>query len=102
MLRAQQPSTDCWPYPFPPSPWKHTQPPGDNSLLTPKKETANIQTPTPKINSNPPKNTKGVTLHRNSLTRVEFGFPKLTEKEKHKQDEEAQKPFLVKATGEFT
>ena len=33
---------------------------------------------------------------------VQFGFPKFTEKEKHKQEEEAQKPFLVKATGEFT
>ena len=80
----------------------NTEHPGNNSLLTPKKETANIHTPTPKINSNPPKNTKGVFLHRNSLTRVEFGFPKLTEKEKHKHDEEDQKPFPVKGTGEFT
>ena len=28
-------------------------------------------------------------LHRSSLTRLQFGFPKVTEKEKHKQDEEA-------------
>ena len=34
--------------------------------------------------------------------KLQFGFPKYTEKEKHKQDEEAQKPFPVKATGEFT
>ena len=27
-------------------------------------------------------------MHRSSLTRLQFGFPKLTEKEKHKQDEE--------------
>ena len=41
-------------------------------------------------------------LHRGSLTRLKFDFPELTEKEKHKQDEEAQKPFPVKGTGEFT
>ena len=69
-------------------------------MLTPKKETANIQTPTPKINSNPLKKYKGVLLHRSSLTRLQFGFPKLTEKGKHKQVEEAQKPFPIK--GEFT
>ena len=34
--------------------------------------------------------------------KLQFGFPKFTEKEKHKHDEEAQKPFPVKATGEFT
>ena len=39
---------------------------------------------------------------RSSLTRIQFGFPTLIEKEKHKQDEEAQKPFSVKAAGEFT
>ena len=39
-------------------------------------------------------------MHRSSLTRLQLGFPKLTEKEKHKQDEEAQKPFPVKATRE--
>ena len=59
LLRAQWPGTDCWPYPLPPSPWKNTEHPGNNNLLTPKKETANNQTPTPKINSNPNKNTKG-------------------------------------------
>ena len=26
-------------------------------------------------------------MHRSSLTRLQFGFPELTEKEKHKQDE---------------
>ena len=73
-------------------------------MLTPKKETTKTQTLTPKINSNlpPPKEYKGVFLHRISLTRQQFGFPKLTEKEKHKQDEEAQKSFPVKGTGEFT
>ena len=30
------------------------------------------------------------------------GFPKLTEKEKYKQNEEAQELFPVKRTGEFT
>ena len=34
--------------------------------------------------------------------KLQFGFPKFTEKEKHKHNEEAQKPFPVKATGEFT
>ena len=37
-----------------------------------------------------------------SLTRLQFGFPKPIEKEKHKQDEEAQKRFPVKGTEEFT
>ena len=41
-------------------------------------------------------------LHRSSLTRLQFGFPNLSEKEKHKQDEEAQEQFPVKRTGEFT
>ena len=76
--------------------------PGDNSLLTPKKETANIQTPTPKINSYPPKKYKEVLLHRSSPPRLQVGFPELTEKEKHKQDEETQEPFPVKRTREFT
>ena len=66
---------------MPPSPWKHTQHPGDNSLLTPKKETANIQTPTPKINSNPPQNTKGHSCIEIAF-QIQFGFPELTEKEK--------------------
>ena len=35
-------------------------------------------------------------MHRSSPPRLQFGFPKLTEKEKHKQDEEVQKPFPVK------
>ena len=35
-------------------------------------------------------------MHRSGLTRLQFGFPKLTEKEKHKQDQEAKKPFPVK------
>ena len=73
LSRAQQPGTDYWPYPLPPSPWKHTQHLGDNSLLTPKKETANIQTPTPKINSKAPKEYKcysctEVTLQYYSLS----------------------------------
>ena len=80
----------------------HTKRTGNNSLLTAKKETANMQTSTPKINSSYLKKYKGVLLHRSSLTRLQFGFPKLTEKEKYKQDEEAQKPFPVKGTGEFT
>ena len=41
-------------------------------------------------------------LHRSSPPRLQFGFPKLTDKEKHKQDEEAQEPFSVKRTGKFT
>ena len=44
----------------------------------------------------------GALAYVSILTRLQFGFPKFTEKEKHKQDEEAQKPFSVKATGEFT
>ena len=35
-------------------------------------------------------------MHRSSLTRLQFGFPKLTENEKHKQDEEAKKPCPAK------
>ena len=35
-------------------------------------------------------------MHRSSLTRLQLDFPKLIEKEKHKQDEETQKPFPVK------
>ena len=34
-------------------------------------------------------------MHR-SPPRLQFGFPKLTEKEKHKEDEEAQEQFPVK------
>ncbi len=68
-------------------------------LPTPKKETTNNQTPMPKIKSNtPPPKYTGMLLLRSSLTRPQFGFPKLTEKEKHKQDEEAQKPFPAKGT----
>ena len=89
-------------YPLPPSPWKHTEHPRNNILLTSKKETANIETLIPKINSNPPKKYKGVFLHRNIIRRLYFGFPNLTEKEKHNQDEEAQKPLPVKAIGKFT
>ena len=35
-------------------------------------------------------------MHRSSLTRLQFGFPKLTEKGKHKQDEEAQSHHHLK------
>ena len=35
-------------------------------------------------------------MHRSSLMRLQLEFPKLTEKEKHKQDQEAKKPFPVK------
>ena len=35
-------------------------------------------------------------LHRSSPPRQQVGFPKLTEKEKQNQDEEAQKPFQRK------
>ena len=35
-------------------------------------------------------------LHRNTPLRLQFGFPKLTEKEKHKQVEVAQEPFPLK------
>ena len=35
-------------------------------------------------------------MHRSSLTRIQFGFQRLTEKENHKQHEETQKPFPVK------
>ena len=59
VLGAQKPGTDSEPYPFPPTPWKHTQNLGDNSLLTLKKETANIQSPPPKINTKTTQNTKG-------------------------------------------
>ena len=45
---------------------------------------------------------KGVLLHRNNLSRIQFGFPKLTEKEKFNQNEDAQEPFPIKRTGEFT
>ena len=34
-------------------------------------------------------------LHRSSRPRLQVGFPKLTEKEKHKQDEEAGAPSVV-------
>ena len=34
--------------------------------------------------------------------KLQFCFPKFTEKEKHGHNEEAQKPFPLKATGEFT
>ena len=69
---CQQPGTDYWPCPLPPSPRKHAQHPGDKSQLTLKKETANIQTSMPKINSNTPQNTKGcscliITLQDYSL-----------------------------------
>ena len=40
-------------------------------------------------------------MHRSRPARIQSGFPKLTEKDKCKQDEEAQKPFPVKGT-EFT
>ena len=38
-------------------------------------------------------------MHKNRLTKIQFGFPKFTGKKKktYKQDEEAQKPFPVKA-----
>ena len=100
LLRGQQPGTDYQHYSLPPSPWKNTQHPGDKSLLTPKKETANIQTPMPKTNSNSPQNKNGggacieVALQQYSLASLE--------KEKHRQHEGAQKPFQVKRTGEFT
>ena len=58
LLRTQWEGIVCWTYPLPPSPWKHTEHPRNNSLFIPKKETA-IQTPTPKSNRNPSKNTKG-------------------------------------------
>lgn len=35
-------------------------------------------------------------MNRSSLTRLQFGFPKLTEKEKYKLDEEAQKHSQLK------
>ena len=38
-------------------------------------------------------------LYGSSLTRLQFGFPELTEKEKHKHDEKAQKPVPVKGIG---
>ena len=40
--------------------------------------------------------------HTLDCTKLQFDFPKFTEKEKHKHNEEAQKPFPVKATGELT
>ena len=49
-----------------------------------------------------PQKYKGVLLHRSSPSKLQFGFPKLTEKEEHKQNEEAQQPFPPKRTGEFT
>ena len=90
-------------YPLPPSPWKHTEHPGNNSLLTSKKETANIQTPTPKINSNPLKNTKGYSCIEVLLKDYSLPTPNSQKKkEKHKHDGEAQKPLPVKGTEEFT
>jgi len=38
-------------------------------------------------------------LHRQSPPRQEFDFPKLTEKGKCKQSEDAQEQFPVKRTG---
>ena len=35
-------------------------------------------------------------MHRSSLLRLQFGFPKLIEKEKHKEDEEAEKHSQLK------
>ena len=35
-------------------------------------------------------------MHRSTPPRLQIGFPKLTEKGKHKQNEAAQKPFLGK------
>ena len=49
-----------------PSSQKHTEHPGDNRLIAQKKEIAKIQTPTPKINSNPSKNTKGYISQKNT------------------------------------
>ena len=40
--------------------------------------------------------------HTLDCTKLQFDFPKFTEKEKHKHNGEAQKPFPVKATGELT
>ena len=68
----------------------------------PRKSHQILKLPHQKQIVTPPKKYKGVLLPRSSLIRLQFGFSKLTEKEKHKQDEEAQKPFPVKATGEFT
>ena len=100
LLKAWQQGTDYWPYPLPPSAQKHTQHPGDNSMLTPKKETTNIQIPMPKINSNPPPQ-NGLLLHEEALQ--DYSLSSLnSQKKKHKQDEEGQKPFPVKGTGEFT
>ena len=59
---------------MPPSSWRYTQHPGDNSLLIPKKETANIQTPTQKINSNPPENTKGCPCIKVALQDYRLAF----------------------------
>ena len=41
-------------------------------------------------------------LHKSSPPRLQSGFPKLKEKEKHKQDEEAQKQFPVEGIEELT
>ena len=35
-------------------------------------------------------------MHISSLIRLQFGFPKLIEKEKHKEDEEAEKHSQLK------
>ena len=40
-------------------------------------------------------------MYRNSPLRLQFDFPNLQEK-KYNQNEEAQEPFPVKRTGEFT
>jgi len=41
-------------------------------------------------------------LHGSSPPRLQFGFPKLKEKEKYKQNEEAEESFPVKRIGEFS
>ena len=55
-----------------------------------------------KINSNPLQNTKGSSCIEIALQTRVVGFPKLTEKEKYKQNEGAQEPSPFKRIGELT
>ena len=66
-----------------------------------KEKLTRIQILTTKINSNTSKNTKWNSYIEVAL-QVYFRLLKVTGKEKHKKDEEAQKTFPVKGTGEFT
>ena len=65
--------------------------------------------PTPAARSNlpssvdwPPRLKEATRWPALDCAKLHFGLTKFTKKEQHKQDEEAQKQFPVKATGEFS